>query len=46
VGAGGGVSLRDTFLLMLVPLLANGLIMLRARRSYTADKQAAEAAAA
>ncbi|WP_433604879.1 MFS transporter [Dactylosporangium sp. CA-139114] len=45
VGTTYGVNLRDTFLLMLWPLLANGLVMLLARRTYTADKQAADAAA-
>ncbi|WP_433074253.1 MFS transporter [Dactylosporangium sp. CA-052675] len=45
VGTAKAVNLRDTFLLMVVPLLANGLVMLRARRTYTADKRAAEAAA-
>ncbi|GAA2333450.1 MFS transporter [Dactylosporangium salmoneum] len=44
VGTARGANLRDTFLLMLVPLLANGLVTLLARRTYTADKEAAEAA--
>lgn len=47
-GPAGGTSagsLRDTFLIMLVPLVGNGLIMLRARGSYLPDKQAAEQAA-
>jgi predicted MFS family arabinose efflux permease len=39
---GRAAGLRDTFLIMLVPLLANGLIMVRARRSYLPDKQAAD----
>jgi predicted MFS family arabinose efflux permease len=39
-GPAGG--LRDTFLIMLVPLLANGLIMIRARRYYLPDRVAAE----
>ncbi|MER7274787.1 hypothetical protein ABT369_10050 [Dactylosporangium sp. NPDC000244] len=29
------MNLRDTFLLMVVPLLANGLVMLRERRTCT-----------
>ncbi len=44
--AGNAAGLRDAFLLMLVPLLANGLITLWARRSYVPDMQAAEAEAA
>ncbi|NJC71183.1 MFS transporter [Planosporangium thailandense] len=44
-GTSKAAGLRDTFLIMLLPLVANGLIMLRARRSYLPDKQAAERAA-
>ncbi|MEU7872872.1 MFS transporter [Dactylosporangium sp. NPDC049140] len=49
--AGRGVTsraagLRDTFLIMLVPLLANGLIMLSARHTYLTDKEAAHRAGA
>jgi predicted MFS family arabinose efflux permease len=39
-------GLRDTFLIMLVPLLANGLIMLSARHTYLTDKEAAHRAGA
>jgi predicted MFS family arabinose efflux permease len=37
-GSGGGAGgLRASFLLMLIPLLVNGLIVLRARHSYDTD---------
>ncbi len=39
---GRAAGLRDTFLIMLVPLLANGLTMIRARQSYLPDKEAAD----
>lgn len=39
-------GVRDTFLIMLVPLLANGLIMLSARHTYLTDKEAAHRAGA
>ncbi|MGI5243016.1 MFS transporter [Dactylosporangium sp. CA-139066] len=45
-GTSRAASLRDTFLIMLVPLLANGLIMLSARHTYLADKEAASRAGA
>ncbi|WP_238016798.1 MFS transporter [Dactylosporangium sp. AC04546] len=45
-GTSRTASLRDTFLIMLVPLLANGLIMLSARHTYLTDKEAAHRAGA
>jgi predicted MFS family arabinose efflux permease len=42
-GRGGGTGLRNAFLIMLVPLLANGLIMLAARRTYPVDVATAAA---
>ncbi|HEX6498655.1 MAG TPA: MFS transporter [Micromonosporaceae bacterium] len=45
-GRGGGdraAGLRDTFLIMLVPLLANGLIVLLASRTYPTDVATASA---
>jgi hypothetical protein len=44
--AGGdmAVGLRDTFLIMLLPLLVNGLLVFAARRSYPTDARAADAA--
>ncbi|MFE9654635.1 MFS transporter [Micromonospora sp. NPDC006431] len=36
-GRSSGVGLRNAFLIMLVPLAANGLIMIAARRSYPID---------
>ncbi|MDG4825765.1 hypothetical protein O7635_28290 [Asanoa sp. WMMD1127] len=46
-GSGGrGAGLRDAFLLMLVPLLLNGLLLVRARRTYRADVATAAAARA
>ncbi|ROT28172.1 MFS transporter [Micromonospora sp. HM5-17] len=39
----GAIGLRDTFLVMLVPLLANGLLMLLARGSYPVDVATATA---
>ncbi|MCX4469466.1 MFS transporter [Micromonospora sp. NBC_01655] len=36
-GRSSGVGLRNAFLIMLVPLAANGLIMIAARRSYPVD---------
>jgi predicted MFS family arabinose efflux permease len=38
--AGGGLGLRNAFLVMLLPLALNGLILLRTRGRYVADKQA------
>ena len=38
-------GLRDTFLIMTIPLLANGLILLTARRSYPVDVATAAACA-
>jgi predicted MFS family arabinose efflux permease len=35
--AGGGLGLRNAFLVMLLPLAVNGLILLRTRRLYLAD---------
>ncbi|MEV4759373.1 MFS transporter [Micromonospora sp. NPDC049559] len=48
-GGGGGTGdrasgLQDAFLIMLLPLLANGLLMLLARRSYPVDVATASAA--
>ncbi|WP_310963448.1 MFS transporter [Nocardioides terrisoli] len=44
VTSSNGVGLQQTFLVMLVPLLASGLLLcLRARRSYPADVAAAVA---
>ncbi|MFU8871632.1 MFS transporter [Micromonospora sp. SL4-19] len=42
-GQADGVGLRDTFLIMLVPLLANGLILVAARRTYPVDVATAAA---
>ncbi|GIF54194.1 MFS transporter [Asanoa iriomotensis] len=42
--SGRGAGLRDAFLVMLVPLLVNGLWLLRARRSYRTDVATAAAA--
>ncbi|MEV0716824.1 MFS transporter [Asanoa sp. NPDC050611] len=42
--AGRGSGLRDAFLVMLVPLLLNGLLLLRARRTYRTDVATAAAA--
>jgi MFS family permease len=36
-GRYGDIGLRNAFLVMLIPLLANGLIMLAARRTYEVD---------
>ncbi|WP_170216067.1 MFS transporter [Asanoa ferruginea] len=44
-GAGGrGAGLREAFLIMLVPLLLNGLLLLRARHTYRTDVATAAAA--
>ncbi len=43
-GRSHAVALRDTFLLMLIPLAAGALILLAARASYAADVAAAEGA--
>ncbi|MEV4534321.1 MFS transporter [Asanoa sp. NPDC049518] len=42
--AGRGGGLRAAFLIMLVPLLLNGLLLLRARRTYRTDVATAAAA--
>ncbi|MEV4619267.1 MFS transporter [Asanoa sp. NPDC049573] len=43
-GAGGrGAGLREAFLIMLVPLLLNGLLLLRARHTYRTDVATAAA---
>jgi len=42
--AGRGAGLREAFLVMLVPLLVNGLVMLRARVTYATDVATAVAA--
>ncbi|SNS73069.1 Major Facilitator Superfamily protein [Asanoa hainanensis] len=42
--AGRGGGLRSAFLIMLVPLLLNGLLLLRARRTYRTDVATAAAA--
>ncbi|MCW3816671.1 MFS transporter [Micromonospora sp. DR5-3] len=36
-GRSSGIGLRNAFLIMLIPLAANGLIMIAARRSYPVD---------
>ncbi|WP_344129638.1 MFS transporter [Luedemannella flava] len=40
-GRANATGLRETFLIMLVPLAANGLLVLRGRSSYCGDVQAA-----
>jgi MFS family permease len=45
-GGKGGRGLELTFLVMLVPLLASGLVLLLARRTYLADVATAVASAA
>jgi predicted MFS family arabinose efflux permease len=42
-GRSGGLGLRNAFLMMLVPLLVNGLLMLRARHCYPVDVATAAA---
>lgn len=42
-GRSSGTGLRDAFLIMLVPLAANGLILLAARRDYPVDVATAAA---
>ncbi|GIF76764.1 MFS transporter [Asanoa siamensis] len=42
--SGRGSGLGDAFLVMLVPLLLNGLVLLRARRTYRTDVATAAAA--
>ncbi|MEV0804872.1 MFS transporter [Micromonospora sp. NPDC050200] len=42
-GRSSGVGLRDAFLIMLVPLAANGLILIAARGSYPVDVATAAA---
>ncbi|MGN6782705.1 MAG: MFS transporter [Marmoricola sp.] len=44
VPAGGGTGVGQTFLVMLVPLLASALLLLRARRTYPRDVATAIAA--
>ncbi|SCE72156.1 Predicted arabinose efflux permease, MFS family [Micromonospora viridifaciens] len=43
-GDASGTGLRNAFLIMLVPLLANGLILIAARRTYPIDVATAAAA--
>ncbi|TWH70156.1 hypothetical protein [Micromonospora olivasterospora] len=42
-GRSGGVGLRNTFLIMLVTLLANGVLLFTARRAYPVDVATASA---